>query len=81
MDQPAAADLIHCRETIADGQNHAGLRWLKRFPLPVAMQGMLSGWRSSRDLETSTLRQREQLNEALGHTFRNWLSDAASLNL
>jgi len=47
----------------------------------VALLGILSGCRSSRDLETFARRHREALNEALGLHFKRWPSDATFLYL
>jgi hypothetical protein len=53
-------------------------RW---FLLLVAVLGILSGCRSSRDLEAFARRHREALNEALGLEFKRWPSDATFLYL
>ncbi len=45
------------------------------------MLGILSGCRSSRDLEAFASRHREALNEALGLDFKRWPSDATFLYL
>ena len=50
-------------------------------PLLLAVLGILSGCRSSRDLEAFARRHREQLNEALGLDFKRWPSDATLLYL
>ena len=47
----------------------------------VAVLGILSGCRSSRDLEAFASRHREALNEALGLDFKRWPSDATFLYL
>ena len=49
--------------------------------LLVAVLGILSGCRSSRDLEAFARRHREQLNQALGLNFKRWPSDATFLYL
>ena len=43
--------------------------------------GILSGCRSSRDLEAFANRHREALNHALGLNFKRWPSDTISLYL
>ncbi len=45
------------------------------------MLGILSGCRSSRDLEAFARRHREALNQALGLDFKRWPSDATFLSL
>jgi hypothetical protein len=47
----------------------------------VAVLGILSGCRSSRDLEAFARRHREVLNQALGLDFKRWPSDATFLYL
>ena len=47
----------------------------------VAVLGILSGCRSSRDLEAFAKRHREALNQALGLDFKRWPSDATFLYL
>ncbi|MCP9889395.1 transposase family protein [Cyanobium sp. ATX 6A2] len=47
----------------------------------MAVLGILSGCRSSRDLEAFARRHREALNEALGLNFKRWPSDATFLYL
>ena len=47
----------------------------------MAVLGILSGCRSSRDLEAFARRHREQLNQALGLNFKRWPSDATFLYL
>ena len=49
--------------------------------LDARQLGILSGCRSSRDLEAFARRHREQLNQALGLTFKRWPSDATFLYL
>ena len=49
--------------------------------LLVAVLGILSGCRSSRDLEAFAKRHREALNVALGLDFKHWPSDATFLYL
>ena len=45
------------------------------------MLGILSGCRSSRDLEAFARRHREALNQALGLEFKRWPSNATFLYL
>jgi hypothetical protein len=56
-----------------------------RYPqwllLLVAVLGILSGCRSSRDLEAFAKRHREALNVAPGLDFKHWPSDATFLYL
>jgi hypothetical protein len=47
----------------------------------VTVLGILSGCRSSRDLEAFAKRQRKALNHALGLDFKRWPSDATFLYL
>jgi hypothetical protein len=58
-----------------------GVRYPHWFPLLVAVLGILSGCRSSRDLEAFAKRQREALNQALGLNFKRWPSYATFLYL
>ena len=81
IDQPAADDLISFLKAIPDGRNRRGVRYPQWFLLLVAVLGILSGCRSSRDLEAFARRHREALNEALGLDFKRWPSDATFLYL
>jgi hypothetical protein len=54
-----------------------GLQWF----LLVAVHGILSDCRSSRDLESFTEQHREVLNQALGLNLKRWPSDATCLYL
>ena len=80
-DQPAAADLISFLKAIPDGRSRRGVRYPQWFLLLVAVLGILSGCRSSRDLEAFAKRHREALNQALGLDFKRWPSDATFLYL
>ena len=51
------------------------------FLLLVAVLGIQSGCRSSRDLEAFARRHRQGLNQALGLDFNRWPSDATFLYL
>jgi hypothetical protein len=55
------------------------VRYPQWFLLLVAVLGILSGCRSSRDLEAFARRHREALNQALGLEFKRWPSDATFL--
>jgi len=81
VDQPGADDLINFLKGIPDGRNHRGVRYPQWFLLLVTVLGILSGSRSSRDLEAFAKRHREALNEALGLNFKRWPSDATFLYL
>ena len=81
VDQPTANDLISFLKAIPDGRYRRGVRYPQWFLLLVAVLGILSGCRSSRDLETFARRQREALNQALGLDFKRWPSDATFLYL
>ena len=50
------------------------MRYPQWFLLLVAVLGILSGCRSSRDLEAFARRHREALNQALGLDFKRWPS-------
>jgi hypothetical protein len=80
-DQPAPDDLISFLKAIPDGRYRRGVRYPQWFLLLVAVLGILSGCRSSRDLEAFARRHREQLNQALGLNFKRWPSDATFLYL
>ena len=57
------------------------MRYPQWFLLLVAVLGILSGCKSSRDLEAFAKRHREVLNQALGLEFKRWPSDATFLYL
>jgi hypothetical protein len=78
---PAADDLISFLKAIPDGRYRRRVRYPQWFLLLVAVLGILSGCRSSRDLEAFARRHREALNEALGLNFKRWPSDATFLYL
>lgn len=80
-DQSAPADLISFLKAIPDGRYRRGVRYPQWFLLLVAVLGILSGCRSSRDLEAFARRHREALNQALGLEFKRWPSDATFLYL
>lgn len=79
VDQPGADDLISFLKAIPDGRYRRGVRYPQWFLLLVAVLAILSGFRSSRDLEAIVRRHREALNQALGVTFKRWPSDASFL--
>jgi hypothetical protein len=80
-DQAVPADLISFLKAIPDGRYRRGVRYPQWFLLLVAVLGILSGCRSSRDLEAFAKRHREALNVALGLNFKRWPSDATFLYL
>ena len=77
----APGDLISFLKAIPDGRSRHGVRYPQWFLLLVAVLAILSGNRSSRDLESFAKRNREQLNQALGLDFKRWPSDATFLYL
>jgi hypothetical protein len=80
-DLRAPDDLISFLKAIPDGRYRRGVRYPQWFLLLVAVLGILSGCRSSRDLEAFAKRHREALNQALGLDFKRWPSDATFLYL
>lgn len=80
-DQNAPSDLISFLKAIPDGRLPRGVRYPQWFLLLVAVLGILSGCRSSRDLERFARRHREALNQALGLEYKRWPSDATFLYL
>ena len=81
VNKPAADDLISFLKAIPDGRYRRGVRDPQWFLLLVAVLGILSGCRSSRDPEAFARRHREALNQALGLDFKRWPSDATFLYL
>ena len=82
--QTVPADLIGFLKAISDGRYRRGGRNPQWFLLLlVAVLGILSGCRSSLDLEAFAKRHREDLNQALapGVDFKRWPSDATFLYL
>jgi hypothetical protein len=79
--ESAPSDLISFLKAIPDGRFRRGVRYPQWFLLLVAVLGILSGCRSSRDLERFARRHREALNQALGLEYRRWPSDATFLYL
>jgi len=57
VDQPAPDDLISFLKAIPDGRYRRGVRYPQWFLLLVAVLGILSGCRSSRDLEAFASRR------------------------
>jgi hypothetical protein len=80
-DESAPSDPISFLKAIPDGRFRRGVRYPQWFLLLVAVLGILSGCRSSRDLERFARRHREALNQALGLEYRRWPSDATFLYL
>ena len=69
-DESAPSDLISFLKAIPDGRYRRGVRYPQWFLLLVAVLGVLSGCRSSRDLECFARRHRESLNQALGLDYK-----------
>ena len=61
-DESAPSDLISFFKAIPDGRFRRGVRYPQWFLLLVAELGILSGCRSSRDLERFARRHREAFN-------------------
>ena len=80
-DQTTPDDLISFLKAIPDSRYRRGVRYPQWFLLLVAVLGILSGCRSSRDLEAFARRHREALNQALDLDFKRWPSDATFLYL
>jgi hypothetical protein len=80
-DQGAPTDLISFLKALPDGRYRRGVRYQQWFLLLMAMLGILSGYRSSHDLEAFARRHREALNQSLGMDFKRWPSDATFLYL
>jgi hypothetical protein len=81
VDYSEPDDLISSLKAIPDGRYRRGVRYPQWFLLLVAVLGILSGCRSSRDLEAFARRHREALNQALGLGFQRCPSDATFLYL
>ena len=81
VDLSAPDDLISFLKAIPDSRYRRGVRYPQWFLLLVAVLGILSDCRSSRDLEAFAKRHREALNQALGLNFKRWPSDATFLYL
>jgi len=81
VDFSADAYLISFLKAIPDGRYRRGVRYPQWYLLLVAVLGILSDCRSSRDLEAFAERHREVLNQALGLNFKRWPSDATFLYL
>jgi hypothetical protein len=80
-EQDAPVNLISFLKAIPDGRYRRGVRYPQWYLLLVAVLGILSGCRSSRDLEAFAKRHRPVLNQALGLNFKCWPSDATFLYL
>ena len=81
IDQAVPDDLISFLKAIPEGRYRRGVRYPQWFLLLLAVLGILSGCRSSRDLEAFAKRHRETLNQALDLDFKRWPSDATFLYL
>ena len=73
--------LISFLKAIPDGRFSRGVRYPQWLLLLLAVLGILSGCRGSRDLEAFAKRHRKALNQALGLDFKRWPSDATFLYL
>ena len=76
-----SSDLSSFLKAIPDGRFRRGVRYPQCFLLLVAVLGILSGSRRSRDLEAFAKRHRQEFNQALGLDFKRWPSDATFLYL
>ncbi len=76
VDQAAPDDLFSFLKAIPDGRYRRGVLYPQWLLLQVAVLGILSCSRSSRDLEPFALLHREVLNQALRLNFKRWPSDA-----
>ena len=81
VDFSADADLISFLKAIPDGRYRRGVRYPQWYLLLVAVLGILSGCRSSRDLEAFAKRHHAVLNQALGLNLKRWPTDATFLYL
>jgi hypothetical protein len=79
--QDASVNLISFLKAIPDGRYRRGVRYPQWYLLLVAVLGILSGCRSSRNLEAFAKRHRPVLNQALGLNFKRWSSDSTFLYL
>jgi hypothetical protein len=80
-EQDVPVNLISFLKAIPDGRYRRGVRYPQWYLLLVAVLGILSGCRSSRDLEAFAKRHRPVLNQTLGLNFKRWPSDATFLYL
>jgi hypothetical protein len=78
VDHPVPDYLISFLKAIPDGCYPRGARYSQCFLLLVAVLGILSGSRSSRNLEALTRGHRYQLNHLLGLNFNRWPTVATS---
>jgi hypothetical protein len=81
VDQSVADDLISFLKAIPDGPYRRGVRYPQWFLLLVAVLGILSGCRSSRDLKAFAKRHRVALNQELNLDTKCWPSDRCHLPL
>ena len=80
-EQDVPVNLISFLKAIPDGRYRRGVRYPQWYLLLLAVLGILSDCRSSRDLEAFAKRHREALNQALGLNFKRWPTDATFLYL
>ena len=72
VDFSSDADLISFLKAIPDGRYRRGVRYPQWNLLLVAVLGIKSGCRSSRDLGAFAKRHHAVLNHALGLNLRRW---------
>ena len=70
VDQSTPADLISFLKAIPDSRYRRGVRYPQWFLLLVAVLGILSDCRSSRDLEAFAKRHREAFKSGTGPGFQ-----------
>jgi hypothetical protein len=80
VDFSADADLISFLQAVPDGRYRRGVRYPQWYVLLMAVLGILSGCRSSRDLEAFA-KHHAVLNQALGLNLKRWPTDATFLYL
>jgi len=81
VDLSAPDDLISFLKAIPGGRYRRGVRYPQWFLLLIAVLGIQSGCRSSRDLEAFAKRHRDALNQVLGPNFKRWPSHTTFLYL
>jgi hypothetical protein len=80
-DMSAPDGLISFIKAIPVGRYRRDMRYTQWFLLLFGVQGILSGCRSSRNLEAFAKRHRGALNQVLGLNVRRWRADATFLYL
>lgn len=80
-DLSTADDPFSFLKAIPGSRDRCGVRYPQWFLLLVAVFGILSGCRSSRDLEAFASRHRAPRNQALGLDFKGWPSHTSLLHL